>query len=29
VAVSSNGTKVFVTGPSWGGKGYDYLTIAY
>jgi outer membrane protein assembly factor BamB len=29
VAVSPNGTKVFLTGPSWGGKGYDNLTIAY
>ncbi len=29
VAVSPNGTKVFATGPSWGGKGYDNLTIAY
>jgi DNA-binding beta-propeller fold protein YncE len=29
VAVSPNGTKVFTTGPSWGGKGYDNLTIAY
>jgi len=23
VAVSPNATKVFTTGPSWGGKGYD------
>jgi hypothetical protein len=29
VAVSPSGTKVFATGPSWGGKGYDNLTIAY
>jgi len=29
VGVSPGGTKVFATGPSWGGKGYDNLTIAY
>jgi outer membrane protein assembly factor BamB len=31
VAVSGDGTKVFVTGFSWGGSdnNYDYATIAY
>jgi DNA-binding beta-propeller fold protein YncE len=29
IAVSPDGTKVFVTGESWGSTSSDYATVAY